>query len=120
MCRIPCDWAQPIKRPAGEFRPVVSANRHRGSTEHRCLIQQASDVLSRDAEIDRDIDTFPAEIISNRQTLDAPPIGKTVTHKIHAPHLIDPLRELQRHALTGGPLGLLAFPHCKIGLAVKT
>ena len=60
-----------------------------------------------------------AEVVGHRQALDAPPIGQAVADKIHAPDLIDVLRERQRHALAHRQFDLLAFPHCELGSTVE-
>ena len=57
--------------------------------------------------------------VRHGQALDAPAVGQAVADEIHAPHLIDLLRHLERHALTGRPFGLLALPHRQLGDAVN-
>lgn len=42
-----------------------------------------------------------AEVVSHGHALDAPPGAQAVADKVHAPHLIDGLRQLQRHAFAG-------------------
>lgn len=60
-----------------------------------------------------------AEVVSHRQALDMPAIGQAVAYKVHAPHFIDTLSQLQRHALIDWPLGFLASSHGQIGDAVE-
>ena len=61
-----------------------------------------------------------AEIVRNRQTLDASAIRQAVADKIHTPHFIDLLRDLERHTFAGWPPDLLAFAHRQFGHAVQT
>src|SRR5450759_3296679 len=100
---------------AGEFRPVVGTYRVRITTEDGRPIQQPGHILAADAVVGSDVHTLVAEIIGHGQALDAPAIGHAVTHEIHAPHLINALRDLERDALAGWPLGLLTHPHRQVG-----
>ncbi len=104
---------------AGEFGAVVGSHRARMSTKQSRPIQQACYILAADAVVSSDVHTLVAKIVCHGQTLDAPPIGQAVADKIHAPHLIDVLRELQRHALAHRQFDLLALPHGQLGSAVE-
>lgn len=53
------------------------------------------------------IDLIADETYGHRQAFNAPTVGQAVTDEIHAPHLIDTLGQLQRHALRGGRLTYL-------------
>lgn len=48
-----------------------------------------------------------AEVVGCRQVLDPASITQAVRHKIHAPHLIAPLGQLQRHQLIEARLAFL-------------
>jgi hypothetical protein len=60
-----------------------------------------------------------AEVICHRQALEPPTIGQAVADEVHAPHLIDRARQLQRHPLTRRALGLPALAHRQVRRAVK-
>ena len=60
-----------------------------------------------------------AEVIGHRQALDAPSIRQAIADEVHAPDFVDALGQLQRHALAGRALGLLAFAYGQLGLAVQ-
>jgi hypothetical protein len=50
--------------------------------------------VARNTIVDGDIHALMTEIVSHRQAFDAPAIAQAVTHKIHAPQLIDVSRRL--------------------------
>ena len=104
---------------AGEFRPIVSTHRIRIAAKQGRPIQQPGHILAANAVVGNDVHTLVAEIVRHGQALDAPAVGQAVAHEIHAPHLIDALRDLQRHALAYRPFGLLAFPHGQVSGAVQ-
>ena len=107
------------KGATGELRPVVGANSQRVASEHGRLIQQSRNVLPRDSPVHRDAHALVAEVVGDRQALDAPPCAQAVADEVHAPHLVDCAGKLQRHALIGRPLGLLALAHRQVGGAVE-
>jgi len=106
--------------PAGELRAIVGANGPWIAAEDGCLIEQPGYILARDAIVGGDVDTLMAEVICHGQTLDAPTIGQAVADEIHAPHLIDHLCDLERHALACRTLRFLAFPHRQFGGTVES
>lgn len=53
------------------------------ATEPGRLIKHPCDVMPRDAEIDRQIDVFLAEIIGDGRYLDSATVGQSITNKIH-------------------------------------
>jgi hypothetical protein len=59
------------------------------------------------------------EVIGHSEELDAPPIGQAVADEVHAPGLVDVLRQLQRHVLIHRPLALPAPTNGQVGLAVE-
>lgn len=107
------------ERPACEFRTIVGAHGLRITTEHRGLIEQARDVLARDAEVGGDIDALMTEIIGHRQALETPAIDQAVTDEIHAPHFIHGPGNLQRDPLARRALGLSSLLYCQLGGAVE-
>lgn len=105
--------------PAGEPRAVVGAHGQRVAAEDGGAIEQPGDVLARDAPVHGDVHTLMAEVIGHRQALEAPTVGQAVADEVHAPHLIDAISKLQRHAFRCGTLDLLAPAHGQVGLAVQ-
>ena len=71
--------------PAGELRAVVGAHRQWVAAEDGRAIEQARDVVARDAPVHRDVHTLVAEAVGDRQELDAPPVGQAVADEVHAP-----------------------------------
>lgn len=104
---------------AGEFRSVVGSHCVRMSAKYSRLIQQPGHILAADAVVGRDVHALVAKIVGHGQALDAPAIGQAVADKIHAPHLIDVVRDLQRHAIAHRPFDLLALPDGQLGGAVE-
>lgn len=70
-----------------------------GTAETSHFVEQASDVLAGDAEVDTDLHALVAEVIGDGETLDSMPVGQAVAHEIHAPYLVDGAGQLQWHAL---------------------
>lgn len=104
---------------ACELRTVVRAHGQRVAPEDRRLIEQPRDVLPRDAPVHRDAHALMAEVIGDRQALDASPGAQAVADEVHAPYLIDRAGRLQRHTFAGRSLDLPAFAHCQIGRAIQ-
>jgi hypothetical protein len=50
-----------------------------------------------------------AEVVRDRQAFDAPPVSQAIADEVHAPHLIDLLRDLERHTLMTGRFAFLRF-----------
>ena len=85
--------------PAGELRTVVRSHGQWVASEGGRLVEQACDVLLRDPVVHGNVHALVAEVISHREALDAPAIGQAVRYKIHTPHIVDLLRQLQGRRL---------------------
>ena len=83
------------------------------------MVEQACDVLPRDPVVYGNVHALVAKVIGHRQALDAPAIGQAVRYKIHTPHIVDLLRQLQGHPLAWWALDLLAPAHGQIGIFVQ-
>lgn len=103
---------------AGELRTVVGAHGQRLAAKDSGTVEQPGGVLTRDAPVNSDVHALVAEVIGHRQTFDAPAVGQAVTDEVHAPHLVDALGQLQRHAFRGGTPDLLAPAHGQVQMLV--
>src|SRR5574343_72899 len=103
----------------GELWAVVCSDHRRVAPKASSLIQQPGHVQPADAVIHCDLHAFMADAVGHGQALDAPPVGQTVADKVHAPHLVDALGDVERRALHHRPLGLLALAHRQVGRAVE-
>jgi len=107
------------ERPAGELRAVVGSHGRWVATEQGGLIQKPGDVLAAHAVVHRNVHAFMAEVIGYGQTLQPPAIGQAVAHKVHAPHLVDSLCQVQGRPLRRWPADLLALAHGQIRITVQ-
>ena len=51
------------------------------------------------------------EVVGHGQAFGPPAVGQTVADEVHAPHLVEAVRGLQRRALVDHSNGLLALAH---------
>ena len=105
--------------PACELRTVVRSHGQWVASEGGRLVEQACDVLPRDPVVYGNVHALVAEVIGHRQALDTPAIGQAVRYKIHTPHIVDLLRQLQGHPLAWWAFDLLAPAHGQIGIFVQ-
>ena len=123
--RLNEDVANPVglcpchESPAGELWAIVGTHRNRIATEQGRPIEKPSHIQATDAVVGRNVHALVAEIVGHGQALEAPAVGQAVAHEVHAPHLIDALGDLQRHAFVHRALRLLALAHCQFGSAVE-
>ena len=66
-----------------------------------------------------DVHALVAEVVGHGQALDAPPAGQAVADEVHAPHLVDRLTLVQRHAFELQALLAAALAHRQIGQLVE-
>jgi hypothetical protein len=112
---MPCPCAHAMKALLVNSGPLSVRTAARIAPEGGRLVQQPGHVLAGDAEVGGDVDALMAEVVGHRQALDAPAVGQAVADEVHAPYLIDRFGDLQRHALAGRALRLLAFAHRQLG-----
>jgi len=98
---------------------LVGPHGLRVAPEPRHLVQHARDVLAADAVIDGNVHALMAEVVGDGQALDAPPIGQAVADEVHAPHLVDRLALVQRHAFELQALLAAALAHRQVGQLVE-
>ena len=107
------------KGPACELWTVVRSHGQWVASEGGRLVEQACHVLPRDPVVHGNVHALVAEVIGHSQALDAPAIGQAVRDEIHAPNIVDLLRQLQGHPLTRWALGLLAPSYGQVGIFVQ-
>jgi hypothetical protein len=106
------------KGPAGEFRPLIRADRFRVALMQRRSIQQARHVFTAHAVIDGKLHAFAAEIVDYRQTFDAPPVRESVHHKVGAPDFVRPMTARQGLPLYRHPFRFTTFAYRQARLFV--
>lgn len=84
---------------AGELRAVVGTYSQRVAAEDGRAVEQACDVLARDAPVHRDVHALVAEVVGHRQELDTLAVGQAIADEVHAPYFVDVFGQLQRHSL---------------------
>ena len=105
--------------PTCELWTVVCSHGQWVASEGGRLVEQACHVLPRDPVVHGNVHALVAEVIGHSQALDAPAIGQAVRDEIHAPNIVDLLRQLQGHTFTRWALYLLAPAHGQIGIFVQ-
>jgi hypothetical protein len=89
--------------------PLVGANGHRVAAELAHRVEQPRHILAAHAVIDGNVHALAAEVVDDRQALDAPAVGQRVHHEVGTPGVVDVAAGRQRRALEADALGLAAL-----------
>ena len=105
---------------AGELRAVVGPDGRGIAAEDGRSVEQPRDVLARDAVVDRDVDALVAEVVGDRQALQAlRPLARLSLTKSMLQTSLTVRGRLQRHALDRRAAHLLALAHGQVRGAVE-
>lgn len=91
---MPCCCVQTIKARLVNSG-IVRSHSARIAAEAGSLIQHTCYVDTADPVADGDVDAFMAEVVGDRQALQATPVGQGIAHKVHTPHSVERGRRVQ-------------------------